>query len=176
VRLWLELAALIVLAAAYVATGSELAQGLVLFGWLLIVLPVARRIFQPTEPDEHWLVVRERAYPASVFAPAVLAMLVMIAVGSVVLDLAPGRWFWTFVFLAVSFEFQDVLARRHFRIRGSAGWDDAAPLSHSGLAGVVTVPLVSRWRCSSTGTPLWMPPSGLSPVAWVSSCWAPCSP
>jgi hypothetical protein len=118
VRLWLEFAALIVLAAAYVATGSELAQALVLFGWLHSVLPVSRRIFQPTEPDEHWLVVRGHAYPANVLAPAVLAMLV------------------------ISLEFQDLLARRHFRIRGSAGWDDAAPLSHSGLAGVVTVPLV----------------------------------
>lgn len=142
VRLCLELAALIALAAAYVATGSELAQALVLFGWLLVVLPVARRIFQPTEPDEHWQAVRGHPYPAGALAPAVLAMLVMVAVGSVVLGLAPGRWFWTFVFLAVSVELQDLLARRHLRIRGNTGWDDAAPLSHSGLAGVVTVPLV----------------------------------
>lgn len=85
VRLSFEVLGVIALAAAYVGTGSELAQALVLFGWLLIVLPVARRIFQPIEPDEHWLVVRRNAYPAGVFAPAVLGMLVMVAVGSVVL-------------------------------------------------------------------------------------------
>jgi hypothetical protein len=139
-------------------------------------LRVARRIFRPTEADEHWLVVRRHAYPAGVFAPAVLAMLVLVAVGSVVLDLAPGRWFWTLVFLAVSCEFQDLLARRHFRIRGSAGWDDAAPLSHSSLAGVVTVPLVLPLAMLFDGdaaldAAVWALACGL-----VSSCWAPCSP
>jgi len=164
VRLSFELLGVIALPAAYVATGSELAQALVLFGLLLVVLPVARRIFQPTEPDEHWQEARRHAYPAGVFAPAVLAMLVMVAVWSVILDMAPGRWFWTFLFLALSFEFQDLLARRQFRIRGNAGWDDIPPLSHSGLAAVVTVLLVLPLAVLFDGDAL------LDAAVWALAC------
>jgi hypothetical protein len=141
-RLLLELAALIVLAAAHVSTGSEVIQAIVFFWLLFVAVPVAERVFRPAEPDEYWEAVRRLGNSTVVFAPAILAMLVLIAVGSVVADMAPGSWFWAFAFPILSFELQDLLGRRRYRAEGVTGWDRTPPLSHSGLAGAVTVPLV----------------------------------
>jgi len=165
VSLSFELLGLLALAAAYVVTGSDPAQALVLFGLLLVVLPVARRVFPLTEPDEqHWQAIRGLPIRAAVLAPAVLAMLVMVAVWSVILDMAPGRWFWTFVFLAVSFEIHDFLARRAFCSRGNAGWDDIPPLSHSGIAAAVTVLLVLPMAMLFDGDAL------LDAAVWAIAC------
>jgi hypothetical protein len=154
VRIALDLALVLLLAAGYAATGSELVEFLAAVGFLLIVPPIASRVF-PTEPDAFWQAVRAHGEPMRVFAPGLLAFLVLGAVEFFVPDLGLGAGFWMFASLALSFEFQDLVARRSFRAVGTQGWNEVTPLRYSGLAGVTTVPLVFLTAALFHDVELW---------------------
>jgi hypothetical protein len=137
----LEIVILAALAVTDSATGPETVVMLVLLGLLLVVVPIASRVLDEDEPDPFSQALRGRR-PARAGSTSFLTLLVLIAVESFVPDLGLGPTFWLIALLAVSFELDDLAARRTFRLGATDRWQQPVPLGYSGLAGAVTVPLV----------------------------------
>lgn len=151
-RLAFFAAGLPLLAAAYAATESATLQIVVVFGFIVVVLPALNRRFGAN--DEFTTAVQGRNPPLGVvggstaFAVAWAAAL-SFAVTEV--ELGPGFWLWLFMWPYVE-GYRYLAERCLLRDGGAASWQPSRPLRDAAIAGLATglcilVPtLVAGWR------------------------------